>query len=320
MLILDQPLELGEAFERDFKLRARIRTAESLDHCLSVIRVLVFEIDFGVERSGEIGRQIARILRADGNTGAEGPAFAGEVLKMGAFGHAPRLVQHEQARELAGLRAAYQHAMQPDNDKFCQRRLDFVRGQREQRQHQPPVEHSLERYGQLAALREQPQLEQGRKPVQDAGSLRILLRLPLFENGNHVIEAWRPDGARIHPLLRIDATPLESLLHGLPQNRCLAVAEIEHALQNTCESENMLHRLSLPIPTSAGHQRVKRNAVPAHIVDTKPDILREIRRRIIVLEIENANRQAHPGHAIDQHIQSLRFAGTRIAGNEHTEV
>ena len=51
-------------------------------HRLLVIGLLVLEIDFGVERSGEIGGQIARILRADGDTGAEGPAFAGEVFEM----------------------------------------------------------------------------------------------------------------------------------------------------------------------------------------------------------------------------------------------
>ena len=82
---------------------ARIGAAERAHHGLLVIRLLVFEIDLGVERSGEIGRQVARILRADGNAGSERPAFAGEVLKMRAAGHAPSLVQHQQARELAGL-------------------------------------------------------------------------------------------------------------------------------------------------------------------------------------------------------------------------
>ena len=191
-------------------------------------------------------RQIARILRADGDTGAEGPAFAGEVFEMRALGHTPRLVQHEQARELAGMGAPHQHAMQPDDDEFGQRRLDIVRGQCEQRQHHPLVHHRLER--RPHRLWEQPQLDQGRQAVEHAGGLRVLRFLLLFENGNHVIEAWRPAGVRAHPPLRIDAALLERLLHGLAQNGMLAGAEAEHALQHARDGENVLDGLGQARP------------------------------------------------------------------------
>ena len=104
--------------------------------------------------------------------------------------------------------------------------------------------------------------------VQDADGLRVLRLLLLFQNGDHIIEAWRPDGVGVHPFLRIDAAPLERLLHGVAQSRGLAVAEIEHALQYARDGENVLDGLRLPVPAGAGHQRVERNAVPAHIVDT----------------------------------------------------
>ena len=91
------------------------------------------------------------------------------------LGDAPRLVQHEQARELAGLRAAYQHAMQPDDDEFGQRRLDVVRRQCEQRQHHPLVQHRLER-GRFA-LWEQSQIDQGRQAVEKAGRCRLFMAL-----------------------------------------------------------------------------------------------------------------------------------------------
>ena len=88
VLILNKPLELGEPFERCHAgSRRQARNWRRTAPCTTaflVIGVLVLEIDFGVERSGEIGGQIARILRADGDTGAEGPAFAGEVFEMRA--------------------------------------------------------------------------------------------------------------------------------------------------------------------------------------------------------------------------------------------
>ena len=129
VLVLNQPLELAELFEDAMQaccLRPRIDPAQCRHHRFLVIGLLVFEVDFGAERSGEIGGQIARILRADGDTGAEGPALTGEVFEVLAGPHAPRLVQHEQARELAGLRTVYQYAMQPDDDEFGQRGLDIV--------------------------------------------------------------------------------------------------------------------------------------------------------------------------------------------------
>ena len=82
MLVLNQPLELSEAFQHGVqpaRVEARTRAAERAHDFLFVLRVLVFEIDLGVERSGEIGRQVAWILRADGDAGAERPALAGEV-------------------------------------------------------------------------------------------------------------------------------------------------------------------------------------------------------------------------------------------------
>ena len=112
-----------------------------------------------------------------------------------------------------------------------------------------------------------------------------------------------------HPLLRIDAALLERLLHGVAQNGMLAGAEVEHAVQHTRDGENVLDGLGLPIRVERGHQRIEGQALPAHIVDLQPDGLHESALRIVVLEIEDADRQAHPGHAVDQHVQRLRFAG-----------
>ena len=171
------------------------------------------------------------------------------------------------------MRAAYQHAMQPDDDEFGQRRLDIVRGQCEQRQHQPLVHHRLERHRHVIAFGEQPQLDQGRQAVENARRLRVFLLS--VENGNHVIEAWRPAGVRTHPPLRIGAAPLERLLHGLAQNGMLAGAEAEHALQHARDGENVLDGLGQALRVERGHERVEGQALPAHVVDLEPDGLHE---------------------------------------------
>ena len=235
---------------------------------------------------------------------------------MLAAGHAPRLVQHEQARELAGLGPAYQHAMQPDDDEFGQRRLDIVRGQCEQRQHEPLVHHRLERQA-ASAFGNSPSSTRGARRSRGPPLLRVFLPV---ENGNHVIEAWRPAGVRAHPPLRIDAAPLERLLHGIAQNGMLAGAEAEHALQHARDGENVLDGLGQALRVERGHERVEGQAPPAHIVDLQPDGLHEAALRIVVLEVEDADGQAHARHAVDQHVERLRFARARIAGNEHAAV
>jgi len=69
-----------------------------------VIRLLVLEVDFRIERARKIGGQVARILRADGDAGSEGAALAGEIFEMRRVRDAPGLVEDEEAGELARLR------------------------------------------------------------------------------------------------------------------------------------------------------------------------------------------------------------------------
>ena len=82
----------------------------------------------------------------------------------------------------------------------------------------------------------------------------------------------------------------------------------------------MLDRLGQPLRVERGHQRVEGQALPAHIVDLQPDGLHEAALRIVVLEVEDADGQAHARHAVDQHVERLRFARARIAGNEHAAI
>ncbi len=323
LLVLDQPLELGQPLQNAMqvrRLRPGIGAAKRAHHGLLVIRLLVLEVDLGVERAGKIGRQVARILRADGDARPERAALAGEVFEMRAAGHAPGFVEHEQARQLARLRAPQQHAVQPDDNKLRQRGLDLVGRQREQRQHQPLVQHGLERHRQLVRFREQPKLEQRRDAVQQADGLRVLRFLLLLQDRDDIVETRRPDAVGVHPFLRIDAAPLERLLHGVAQRGGLAVAKAEHALQDARDGENVLDGLRLPVLAGAGHQRVERDAVAAHVVHLEADGPHEVALGIVVLEVENADREAHVGHALDQHVQRLRLAGARIAGDEDAEV
>ena len=129
-----------------------------------------------------------------------------------------------------------------------------------------------------------------------------------FENGHHILEAWRPAGVRAHPRLRIDAALLERLLHGVAQNGMLTGAEVEYAVQHARDGENVLDGLGQALRVERGHERVEGQAPPADVVNLQPDGLHEAALRIVVLEVEDADRQAHPGHAVDQHVQRLRFA------------
>jgi hypothetical protein len=61
----------------------RICTAQRTHHRLFVIGLLVLEVDFRIERAGEIGRQIAGILRPNRNAGPKGAALACKVPQMG---------------------------------------------------------------------------------------------------------------------------------------------------------------------------------------------------------------------------------------------
>jgi len=77
LLVLDQPLELGEALQNPMQiggLRPRIGPAQRAHHRLFAI-----------------GRQIARILRRDGDAGCEGAAFAGEISPDACCGPLARL-------------------------------------------------------------------------------------------------------------------------------------------------------------------------------------------------------------------------------------
>src|SRR5271157_4892901 len=55
-------------------------------------------------------------------------------------------------------------------------------------------------------------------------------------------------------------------------------------------------------------------------MDLEPDGLNEAPLRIIVLEIENTDWEAHAADAIDEHIQRLRLAGAWIARNQDAEI
>ena len=120
--------------------------------------------------------------------------------------------------------------------------------------------------------------------------------------------------------MRIGAALLESLFHGIAQNGMLAGAQAEHALQHACDGEDVLDGLGQALGVERGHERVEGQALPAHVVDLEPDGLNEASFRIVVLEVEDADGQAHARHAVDQHVERLRFARARIAGNEHAAI
>ena len=100
----------------------------------------------------------------------------------------------------------------------------------------------------------------------------------------------------------------------------LAGAEAEHAIQHARDGEDVLDGLGQARRVERGHERVEGQPPLAHIVDLQPDGLHEAALGIVVLEVEDADGQAHACHAVDQHVERLRFARARIAGNEHAAV
>ena len=120
LLVLDQPLELFQPLQNAVEVcrfRPRSRSAQGAHNSLLVIRLLIFQIDLRIEGAGKVGRQVAWILRPDGDARSECTAFAREAFKMGAGGNAPGLVDDKQPRQLPGLRPPQKHAMQPDDDQ-----------------------------------------------------------------------------------------------------------------------------------------------------------------------------------------------------------
>ena len=55
-------------------------------------------------------------------------------------------------------------------------------------------------------------------------------------------------------------------------------------------------------------------------MNLQPDGLHKGAFGIVVLEVEDADREAHAGHAVDQHVERLRLARAGIAGDENAEV
>ncbi len=222
--------------------------------------------------------------------------------------HTPSLIENEEASQFARLATPEQNTVETDNDEFGKRCLDLIGRQGKQREHESLIEHGLERHGKFVGLRKKTEFEQWRDAVEETDGLRILRFLLLLQNLNHVVKAWRPDRIGVDPPLGIESAPLESLLHGFAKNRGLPVSQPEHALQDTRDRENVLDRLRLAILAGTWHERVEWNAVAANIVHFQPDSLHETPLGVVVLEIEDADREPHRRHAVYENIQRLRLA------------
>jgi hypothetical protein len=86
LLVLDQALEhllLLHEIQQFLRLgAARRASGQGPHHGPAMIGLLVFQEHLGRQRSGQVRRQVARILRADGQPDAERPALARQVFQM----------------------------------------------------------------------------------------------------------------------------------------------------------------------------------------------------------------------------------------------
>ena len=82
----------------------------------------------------------------------------------------------------------------------------------------------------------------------------------------------------------------------------------------------MADRLRLAALVGDEREGVERQTLAIDVVDAQAMLLREAGVRVVVLEVEDADRQPQIGGGGDEHLQHLRLAGPGIAGDEDPEV